>query len=161
MTGLFLINVILALVWVGVSGSLSALNFVFGYILAAAALWVIREETAYRFYFIKIFRILKLILLFLKELVLSAFQTAKLILFYNKKDLQPGFIACNLNVQTDFEITLLANLITLTPGTLSVDVSDDKKTLYIHTIDVPDVDRLRTDIALGFEKQIRETFDDD
>ena len=43
-----------------------------------------------------------------------------------------------LRVDRDFEITLLANLITLTPGTLSVDVSDDRKTLFVHAIDCSD-----------------------
>ena len=55
-----------------------------------------------------------------------------------KIELQPGIIALPLTVDTDFEITMLANLITLTPGTLSVDVSEDRKTLFIHYVDVPD-----------------------
>ena len=63
-----------------------------------------------------------------------------------------------LRVDRDFEITLLANLITLTPGTLSVDVSDDRSTLYIHAIHVPDPDELREDIAGGFEQRILEAF---
>ena len=55
--------------------------------------------------------------------------------------LQPGIFAYRLKVDRNFEITLLANLITLTPGTLSVDVSADRKTLFVHAIDCSDPDR--------------------
>ncbi|RAI32921.1 Na+/H+ antiporter subunit E, partial [Rhodoplanes roseus] len=72
--------------------------------------------------------------------------------------ISPGLIAYPLRVNRDFEITLLANLITLTPGTLSVDVSEDRRTLYIHAIDVPDPDQLKRDIAQGFERKILEAF---
>ena len=58
----------------------------------------------------------------------------------------------------DAEITLLANLITLTPGTLSVDVSDDRKYLYVHSIDCSDVEALIDDIRNGFERKILEVF---
>ena len=55
---------------------------------------------------------------------------------------------------SDAQITLLANLITLTPGTLSVDVSDDRKTLFIHALDVPDREALIGRIAAGFETRV-------
>ena len=69
-----------------------------------------------------------------------------------------GFIAFPLTVESDFEIALLANLITLTPGTLSVDVSEDRKVLYIHCIDVPDPEGTIADIRNGFERKIMEAF---
>ena len=67
-------------------------------------------------------------------------------------------IAYPLTVKSDWEISLLANLITLTPGTLSVDVSEDRSTLYVHAIDCSDVEAARRDIAEGFEKKIMEAF---
>jgi multicomponent Na+:H+ antiporter subunit E len=73
-------------------------------------------------------------------------------------DLKPGIFAYPLKVDRDFEITLLANLITLTPGTLSVDVSDDRRTLYVHALDCSDPDQTRQDIADGFERKILEAF---
>ena len=72
--------------------------------------------------------------------------------------MQPGIFAYRLKVDRNFEITLLANLITLTPGTLSVDVSDDRKTLFVHAIDCSDPDRTRRDIADGFERKIHGGF---
>lgn len=96
---------------------------------------------------------LRLIALFIKELVLSALQVAWLVV-QPKLRLRPGFIAFPLTVTSDVQITLLANLITLTPGTLSVDVSEDRKTLFIHAIDVPDREALIGRIAAGFETRI-------
>jgi multicomponent Na+:H+ antiporter subunit E len=73
-------------------------------------------------------------------------------------ELKPGIFAYPLTVDRDFEITLLANLITLTPGTLSVDVSADRKTLFVHAIDCSEPEATRRDIATGFERKIMEAF---
>lgn len=96
---------------------------------------------------------LSLILLFVRELILSALKVAWLAV-QPKITLRPAIIAHPLTVTTDAQITLLANMITLTPGTLSVDVSDDRKTLYIHAIDVASKEALIGDIAAGFETKI-------
>ena len=90
---------------------------------------------------------------FLRELVLSALRVAWLVV-QPKPRLHPGIIAYPLTVTTDAQITLLANMITLTPGTLSIDVSDDRRTLYIHAIDVTDREALIGSIAAGFETKI-------
>jgi multicomponent Na+:H+ antiporter subunit E len=68
--------------------------------------------------------------------------------------LRPAIIAYPLTLSSDAQITLLANMITLTPGTLSVDVSDDRRTLYIHTIDLGDREDLVGQIASGFETRV-------
>ena len=70
--------------------------------------------------------------------------------------MRPGVVAIPLDAETDAEITLLANLITLTPGTLSLDVSDDRRVLYIHAMYVDDVEELRRSIKDGFEKRVME-----
>jgi multicomponent Na+:H+ antiporter subunit E len=71
--------------------------------------------------------------------------------------MHPGVIAVPLDARTDAEITLLANLITLTPGTLSIDVSADRKVLYIHTMDLGDDPvRFRREIKEGFERRLLE-----
>jgi len=107
---------------------------------------------------IRAFRILKLLLVFVRELALSVLRVTRLVLS-PRMAIRPGIFAFPLTLQRDFEITLLANLITLTPGTLTVDVSDDRKTLLVHAIDSPDPDRARSEIANGFERLIREAFE--
>jgi multicomponent Na+:H+ antiporter subunit E len=105
----------------------------------------------------RVWQVAGLAALFLYELVLSAVRVAAIVL-RPKIELSPGIIACPLTVDRDFEITMLANLITLTPGTLSVDVSEDRKTLYVHCIDVPDPQATIDDIKNGFERKILEAF---
>jgi multicomponent Na+:H+ antiporter subunit E len=157
MTGLFLINILMALAWAAVSGSFSELNLAFGFVLGFGALYLIREQVGTGAYFQRILKGFGLAVLFVYELVLSAWRVA-IIVLRPKIELQPGIIAFPLTVDRDFEITMLANLITLTPGTLSVDVSEDRKILYVHCIDVPDAQATIDDIKNGFERKILEVF---
>lgn len=96
----------------------------------------------------------KLILLFLYELLMSSLQVARDVLS-PRMTFRPGIIALPLESDDDVQITVLANLITLTPGTLSVDVSTDKKMLYIHAMRADDPAGLRASIKDGFEVQIK------
>ncbi|MCC7423674.1 MAG: Na+/H+ antiporter subunit E [Planctomycetaceae bacterium] len=70
----------------------------------------------------------------------------------------PGVIAIPLDVRTDAEITLLANLITLTPGSVSLDLSADRRTLYVHAmyIDGGDVEAYRRSVKEGLERRVLE-----
>ncbi len=150
-----LVNILLALVWGAVTGSFGVANLVFGFVIAALALWIIREQYHTEDYLVRAWRITSLILRFLKDLFVSAMRVAVLVLSPTRR-YQPGFIAFKLTTDRNAEIALLANLITLTPGTLSVDVSDDKSTLFIHCMDVPDTEALKREIAEGFERKIME-----
>lgn len=105
--------------------------------------------------FYKALKIGVLIIFYLKELVVASLRVAYDVLTI-KNHMQPAVIAIPLEAKTDLEITLLTNFITLTPGTLSIDVSQDRKTLYIHEVYVKsgDVEQVRTQIKEGFEKKI-------
>jgi multicomponent Na+:H+ antiporter subunit E len=153
----FSINVMFAVVWVALSGSATFLNFVFGFLVSALSIGLIREQADGVSYLKRIRRIGSLVMLFFKELALSAWRVAVLVT-RPKMDLKLGIFAFPLTVDRDFEITLLANLITLTPGTLSVDVSEDRRFLYVHAIDCSDIAATKRDIANGFERKILEAF---
>ena len=153
----FLFNLLLAIAWAAVSGSASPHNLLLGFVLGAIALAIVRQSIGRGAYVFRAGRILSLALLFLKELALSAWTVALTVL-KPRMDIKPGIFAFPLTVDRDFEITLLANLITLTPGTLSVDVSEDRKVLYVHAIDCSDPAGARRDIANGFERKILEAF---
>lgn len=157
MTGIYLANILLALIWVLVTGSFTLLNAVLGFGLGALALYLMRETAGSLGYFSRAKRMLSLAVLFAKELLLSGWRVAVLVL-QPRMPLKPGIFAYPLRLERDFEITLLANLITLTPGTLSVDVSPDRKTLFVHALDCSDPDQARADIAQGFETKIMEAF---
>ena len=155
---LFLINVLLALAWVAVTGVLSALNLVFGFALGALALSLIREQVGSVGYLSRMRRIVSLFALFFYELVLSAWRVARIVIS-PRMELRPGIFSYPLAVRRDFEIAMLANMITLTPGTLSVDVSEDRSMLFVHAMDASDVEAARRDIAEGFERKIIEAFE--
>lgn len=154
---LFIFNILLTFTWAAISGSFSALNLLFGFVLSIFAMWIIRGEVGSQGYFSRSWRIIKLFVSFLYELVMSAWKVMVLVLS-PKLDLKPGIFKFPLSIENDMEITLLANMITLTPGTLSVDVSDDKKFIYVHAIDASDPEAARRDIAEGFERKIKEAF---
>ena len=151
------LNLLLAVLWVAVSGSATFVNFLFGFIVSAFAIGLIREQAHGVSYLRRVRLILSLTALFFKELALSAWKVAVLVL-RRDMNLKPGIFAFPLTVDRDFEITLLANLITLTPGTLSEDVSQDRRVLYVHALDCSDPEGAKRDIAEGFERKIMEAF---
>lgn len=146
-----------ALIWLAVSGSFTVANLVLGVAAGALSLALIRGHVHPDGRRVRPLKLLSLIALFIKELALSAFKVAVLVA-RPKMRVRPGIFAFPLTVDRDFEITLLANLITLTPGTLSVDVSEDRTVLYVHALDCTDPAGARRDIADGFEKKILEAF---
>ena len=148
---------LLTLAWLALTGSWGNANVVLGLALSVLASSFAREQRKGRNIRPRPFKILSLALLFLYELLLSGLRVARLVLT-PRMDLKPGILAYPLKVDRDFEITLLANLITLTPGTLSVDVSEDRRTLFVHALDCSDREQVRRDIANGFERRILEAF---
>jgi multicomponent Na+:H+ antiporter subunit E len=151
--------ILLAVLWAAVSGTFTLPALVLGGAVAALALWVLRARLGPRTGRGRVVRLTALILLFLRELILSAISVALWTLRPGVgKRLRPAIVAFPLTVDRDLEITLLANMITLTPGTLSVDVSADRKWLYVHALDCRDPEALKAGIASGFERKILEAF---
>ena len=149
----------LALVWAAITGNFSALNLLLGAAIGLAVGMLLRDRPAGPRQAGRTRRIISLALLFLRELMVSAFRVAVIVLRPNlKSSLRPAIVAFPLTAKSDAEITLLANLITLTPGTLSVDVSDDRSVLYVHVLDLDSRERLIAEIASGFERKVMEVF---
>lgn len=106
---------------------------------------------------VRIWRGLLFSLFYVKEVVLSSFLVAYDILtprLYSR----PGIIAVSLRRLTDRQILVLTNLVTMTPGTLSLDLSEDRSTLYIHHMHVPDPEALRRQIEEDYVQRVREIF---
>lgn len=150
-------NLVLTLVWAAVTGSFTPANLLLGFLAGTLSLLLIRRQMSRTLHRVRPVKLLLLAGLFAKELALSAIKVAILVL-RPKMRLRPGIFAYPLTVTRDFEITLLANLITLTPGTLSVDVSKDRRTLYVHALDCRDPAGERRAISTGFERRIKEAF---
>ncbi len=71
---------------------------------------------------------------FIIELVKASVDVTVAVLS-NKQKLKPAIVAVPLDLRTDMGITTLANIVSLTPGTTSLHISDDRKTLYVHVLD--------------------------
>jgi len=152
---LLLWNVLLALAWTALTGRVSVSNFLEGFVLSYVILFLSRRIVGPSTYFRKVGQLLGLTLYFIWELVLANLRVAYDVLTPRHK-MRPGVVAIPLDAESDAEITLLANLITLTPGTLSLDVSKDRKMLYIHAMYIDDIDQLRRKIKDGFERRVLE-----
>lgn len=150
-----LLNFFIALVWMFMSTSFTASTFIIGFLIGLLLIIMTRRFFPDRLYILRLWAALKLALLFFKELTLSNISVLQVVL-RPKLNLQPMIFALPTDLEFDWEITLLSSLITLTPGTIVLYVSDDQRTLYVHAIDVDDVDDAIDSIKNTFEKAIKE-----
>lgn len=148
----------LVFAWVAVTGEMSVGNLLEGVILAGLLVLLLRVPLRRRFRLEKVPKALGLLLYFLKEILLSNAAVARSLLS-PVSSLSPGIVAVPLDVKSDAGITVLANLITVTPGSLCIDVSPDRRTLYIHALHVEDPDAFRREVKEGFEKRVKEVFE--
>lgn len=142
----FFANILLAIAWVSLSGNFSGLNLFAGFVFGYWALMVLQVRVeALHGYSRRFPRLVAFVFYFLKELAKANFRVAYDVatpVWYMK----PGVIAIALDAKTDMEITFLSSMISLTPGTLSLDVSDDRRVLFIHAMFLQDEEILRKDL---------------
>jgi multicomponent Na+:H+ antiporter subunit E len=158
---MFLWNLLLAMVWSALNGEFSTYNLLLGFGLGYVLLWLLSTRQLFGSprYVRRVNNTLGFILFFLYELIVANIKMALKVLSL-KPDATAAMIAVPLDVRSEGEITLLSNLITLTPGTLSVDVSTDRSTLYVHAlhVDEQNIDEARAKIKDGFERRVIEVF---
>jgi multicomponent Na+:H+ antiporter subunit E len=108
-------------------------------------------------HFRKMPRVVTLFFFFIKELLKANFRIAYDVITPTHH-MVPGVVVYPLEAKTDLEITMLASLISLTPGSLTIDVSEDRKTLYFHSMYITgdDMEQIKADVRNGFEKRILE-----
>ena len=148
-------NIILALIWSAVSGEFTAatllVGFVLGYIILGLTL---RDVPAFRGYVQRVPKVIMFIGFFIRELIISNLRVAYDVVTPTDY-MRPAVIAVPLDAKTDGEITIVANLLSLTPGTLSLDVSSDRKVLYIHIMYLDDLEEVQQQIKY-FESRVLE-----
>lgn len=149
-------NLLLAWAWAIITGTITSGNIAVGFVVGYGVLWLTHRVTGARDpYFRKFFKLAKYSAMFLWELLLANLRVAYDVIT-PRHHMRPGVVAIPLHVKTDVQITVLANLITLTPGTLSLDVSDDRKTLYLHVMYLTSPEQLRREIKEGIEHRVLE-----
>lgn len=153
---IFLFNIVLALIWTAVTATFSFGNLLIGLILGYFVLLAVGPAVDSTGYTRRVWKAFTLILFFLKELFVSSVRVAIDVMRPGFR-MKSGVVDIPLDVSSDLEITLMANMISLTPGTLSLEVSDDHKELFIHAMYIDEgVDQVRNDIKNGLEKHILE-----
>lgn len=148
-------NILLALIWIAVSGDFSGSGLLTGFVLGYVILGLtLREVPAFAAYMRRVPKIFLFAGYFLRELIRSNLRVAWDVVTPTHY-MKPAVIAVPLDAKTDGEIALVANLISLTPGTLTLDVSSDRRVLYIHVMYLDDLDQVRADIK-RFEARVLE-----
>ncbi|AOH56926.1 cation:proton antiporter [Peribacillus muralis] len=150
-----LLNAVLAVTWIFLKNEFDGSTFIIGYVLGLCIMFVFRHFFNDRFYLSRVIAVIRLLLIFARELISSNISVLKVVL-KPKLDMQPGIFAFETMLTKDWEITVLSNLITLTPGTLVVEVSADNRILYIHAMDIADKAEAVDSIKHTFEKAIME-----
>src|SRR5690625_4765217 len=156
----FLLNILLTLVWIALTGQLNYANFLFGFVIGFEILWllVIRtDKVEDKGYFYKALRVLLFAVFFLYDMIKANIEvTYEFVLL--KLQLLPEIIEYKHELKSDFLITMLTNFIALTPGTMVLKISPDKKTVYIHALYLQDKDKFIKRMKNGLERRLIEVF---
>lgn len=151
-------TLLLAVVWVLLQNEFSAGMAVFGVILgiiiprAFAAWWPDRPNSFH------MGRMAAYIALVLWDIVVANVQVAWIVLTRRNKNLRPAWVVIPLDLRQPEAISVLAGTITLTPGTVSADLSSTGHYLLVHALDAPDPDAVRDDIKQRYEARLKEIF---
>jgi multicomponent Na+:H+ antiporter subunit E len=153
----FLWNLVVALAWAASTGQFTVSNLAVGLALGFMVLLVSQRFTGKSSYFTKVGQVFRFALFYLWELIRANLRVAYDVVTPTHH-MRPGVLAIPLDARTDAEISLLANLITLTPGTLSLDISLDRRVLYVHTMYIAsgDIEGARQQIKTGLERRVLE-----
>ncbi|EAT11163.1 Na+/H+ antiporter subunit E [Bermanella marisrubri] len=143
-------------VWVFLN-EFSFAHFVLGSFLAITIPWICAPMSDEHPGVKKPIKAFKYLLLVVWDIIVSNFEVAARILRSNKH-LRPGFIALPLDIHEPFPLAVLASTISLTPGTVSVDFSDDRQWLYIHALHIDNEDDIINTIKSRYETPLKEIF---
>lgn len=151
------LSLVLFIIWQFLSDGISGASLVLGLILA----WAIPQMTQgfwpERPTFFKSWRMPGYLMRVLWDIVVASVQVARLILSPRKP--RPMFVSYPLELEQPLAITILASTISLTPGTVTVDVSDDNKILLVHALDAENSDEVINAIRDRYEKPLLEMFE--
>ena len=157
---LFLLNLLLAVTWAALWGSFTMAQFLVGFGVGFVTLLITQPLFgAPSGYYLRAWRVVRLILYFLYDLLLSSFRVAYDVLTPTDYS-NPALLEMPLDVKSDIEILLVTNLISLTPGTLSIDITPDRKTLIVHAMFADNPEQVIAGLKNGMERMVREVFEE-
>jgi len=139
----FALNLLIAVIWLLLNAEPSVGVFVLGFLLGFVLLALFRGVLGSGDYIRRIYALGRFLLVFASEFLAANLNMVWIVLFRAKESLDPNFITYDVTGLKPFEILLLSYCISLTPGSTTVEVSDDFKTLVLHTLDVRDAEAVR------------------
>jgi multicomponent Na+:H+ antiporter subunit E len=150
-------NILLALAWAALQGEFSLQTLVTGHVLGYLILLALVRGGVLNTspYIGRVHRVIGLVAFFFWELMKANLRLA-LDVATPRFHMKPGIIALPLDATTDSQILLLSMLINTTPGSVALDVSPDRKTLYVHVMYMDTPDAAREEIKKGFERRVLE-----
>lgn len=151
----FIWNLILAAIWAFARGELSLANLLVGFAIGYVMLLLGQSLIGAKEYCARVPSLVNLLLFLLWKLLLANFRVACDVVTPRHR-MRPGIIALPLDAKTDTEILILAGIISLTPGTLTIDVSPDRQFLYVHSMYIQDIEAEKASLKAGFERRILE-----
>ena len=151
---MFLGSILLALAWAALQGEISLGNLLAGYVIGYAVLALLARGGVLPSTLVsRTVHALNLAVFFARELLLANFRVAADVLRGNR--IEPAVVAIPLDITGDGEILLLSMLINITPGSVTIDLSDDRRTLYVHVMHMKSADESRREIKDGFERRVK------
>ena len=153
----FILNLFIATLWFLLRDDPNTdfTDFVAGFLVGVFILYAMHRFFGTRFYLQRLFKIVRLILLFIAELILSSYSVLKLVLL-PKLNIKPGIFKYKTKLSGDWEITVLALLLTLTPGSVVMEVSESGDEFYIHAMDLESTKESIMRSLGNFERAIME-----
>jgi len=153
-----LLTVVLAVVWVLLQNGVTAGMVVFGIILGIIIPWMTSIWWPDRPKGFRIGRMIPYSLLVMWDIIVANIEVAWIVLTVPNAKLKPAWIVVPLDLKHPEAITVLAGTITLTPGTVSSDLSDEGHSLLVHVLHTDDPDAVRDDIKTRYERRLLEIF---
>jgi len=144
-------------VWLLLNNTVGAGHIVLGLILAIFIPWLTSGFWPEKVRIQSPLTLLKFLGVVLWDILVANMAVAKLILGRNK-DLNPGFFYIDLDIETPLGISLLANTISLTPGTVSCDLTQDRKRLLVHALHIEDIPSTIKEIKERYEAPLKKVF---
>jgi multicomponent K+:H+ antiporter subunit E len=148
------LSALLAVVWILLVGDLGLGSLVLAVLLALGIGWFIPSTPR----IIRPLALIGYIGLVIWDVIVASFQVARIILFMPKDQIKSAFIAVPIELPHGQAVTLLAGTITLTPGTLTADISNDGSVLLVHALHAPDPAATRDDIKSRYEARLKRIF---
>ena len=152
-----ILTIILWIIWLLLNNSVAAGHLVLGFLLAVIISWYTADFWPRKVNIQEPLTLLKFIAIVLWDILVANVKVAKLILDKSDK-LTPAFIRIDLDIQTPLGISILANTISLTPGTVSCDYKADSHQLLIHCLSVDDIDEAIQEIKQRYEQPLIKVF---